>query len=200
MTKPASAFAPAEVRGKTIAWENVLDEPEPALVSTKIPTLVRTVGAIETRIATLIPVSVTRGVVTMERVRGNLAVYFNSTELAAAFANWFVHLMIQLVPIQDGAIVTDSVLSAGNSADQESNRIIWQRLYYPNVGTTITGPAAVEYHTSQYSGQEVDIKVKRKWDRATWALVLSYDGEAAAVDLHILGGQLRALFRSSDGI
>ncbi len=136
----------------------------------------------------------------MERVRGNLDLYFNSTELAAAFANWFVHLMVQLVPVQDGAIVTDSVLSAGNSADQESNRILWQRVYYPNSGTTITSPGAVELHDSNYRGQEVDIKVKRKWDRATWGLVLSYDGEAAAVDLHILAGHLRALFRTEDGI
>ncbi len=136
----------------------------------------------------------------MLRVRGELDVYFNSPELAVDFTNWPVHLQIQLVPTRNGVFDTTAILSPQNSADQESTRIVWQRVYMPNTGTTITGPGAIEFHTSDKKGMEVDIKVKRRFDRAEWALMLVAEVENGAVVLHQLSGYLRALFATADGI
>lgn len=201
MSGQASAFAPSEDRkGKTLAWEDIYDSPIPEAITTNLSTAVRIVGVTQTRFLTLIPVSVTRGTVTLERIRGTLAVYFSVTELAASFDNWPVHYQIQLVPARDGAITTEAILSPQNTADQESNRILWQRSYYPKSGGTITGAGAVELHESNYSGIEVDVRVKRRFDRATWALILVADVETTAGTLHVVGGHLRALFRAADGI
>jgi len=171
--KPASAFAAGEDRkGKTLQWESLLNDGIVDFINVQIPTIVRTVGAFTTRALTLIPVNVTRGAVTLERVRGVMDVWFDEAETTASLANWNVHMTIQVVPAADGAIDLPQCLSPGNAADQESNRIIWQRLYYPAAGATITGPGAVEFSQSNYVGHEVDIKVKRRFDRSTWGLAL----------------------------
>lgn len=199
--RPASAFAPKEDRkGKMLSWEYLFDQPNPAAIQVVMPTVVRAVGNKQINLLTLLPVNVTRGAVTLERIRGTFEVWFNSTELSVDFANWPVHLQLQMVPANNGVIDTGAALSPGNAADQESNRIIWQRMYYPNTGTTITGPGAIEYHTSNYFGIEVDIKSKRRFDRSTWGLALVYEVEINAEALHQVSGQLRAIFRASDAL
>ena len=199
--KPASAFAAGEDRkGKTLQWESLMNEGNPDFINNQLPTIVRTVGAFTTRALTLIPVNVTRGAVTLERVRGVLDVYFDEAETTASFNNWAVHMTLQVVAAADGTIDLPQCLSPANAADQESNKIIWQRLYYPRAGATITGPGAVEFSQSNYAGLEVDIKVKRRFDRSTWGLALVAECETNAFALHIFGGRLRALFRGSDGI
>ncbi len=160
----------------------------------------RVTGAVQTRFVSLIPVNVSRGVITLERIRGTFEVYFSSAEIADSLENWFVHLQIQLVPAENAAISVASVLAPSDSADQESNRIVWQRLYYPNSGTTITQPGALEMHTSTSAGMEIDVKVKRRFDRANWALALVYDCNLVSEALNLGCGQLRALFKSSDGV
>ncbi len=200
MSKPATAFAPAERKGKMISWESIHSIPTPTAIATVFPTVIRTVGAFTTLSVSLIPQNVTRGAITMERVRGNIEVYFSSTELAAALDNWPVHMSMQLSPIRGNTIPAASVLSPMNPTDQESNRIIWQRQYYPRAGTTITSPGALEIHESNYVGLEVDIKVKRRWDRALWALQLVVELETNANLLHLTCGALRALFRAGDGV
>ena len=199
-SKPATAFAPGETKGKSIGWESILNDTIPAAISTFMPTTVRAVGAAQVRSLALIPENVTRGVVTLERVRGQIDVYFSSTELAASFANWPVHMQVQLIPVQNGAAVLASTLTPSNSADQESNRIVWQRLYMPRAGTTITGAGAVELHESNHVSMELDIKVKRRFDRALWALQLVVEGELNALVLHQMSGYMRAIFRTADGI
>ena len=52
--------------------------------------------------------------------------------------------------------------------------------------------------TSQ--GMEVDVKVKRRFDRAVWALALVVDVNVDAEALHHVSSGLRALFRTSDGV
>ncbi len=148
----------------------------------------------------MIPPNVTRGSVTIERIRGFVDIYFSSVELAVEFANWSVQLSIQVVPVRNGAIVDEATLSTNNSADQESNRIMWQRNYYPRAGTTITGPGALELHESNFVGMEVDVKVKRKLDRANWALQMVCVAETNAITLHSGAISLRALIRASDGV
>ncbi len=198
--RPATAFAPGEKGGKTIAWESLYQQFVPVALATAFPLTVRTTGANDTIAVAVIPGSVTRGTVTLERVRGQMEVYFSSTELAAALANWPVVISLQVVQLVGGSIKASSSLSPMNAADQESNKIIWQRTYYPRAGTTITSPGGLEVHESSYVGIEVDIKVKRRFDRATWALALVCEAEAGAQLLHLTSGFLRALFRTGDGI
>lgn len=177
-----------------------MNEGIPEALNVQMPTIVRTVGAFTTRALTLIPVNVTRGAVTLERVRGEIQMWFSEAEITASTNNWPVHMTLQVVPTADGSIDLDSCLSPGNAADQESNRIVWQRLYYPIAATTMTAPGPVELFSSQHAMVEVDIKVKRRFDRSTWGLALVAECETNAFALHFMGGRLRALFRGSDGI
>ncbi len=201
MAKPASAFAPGKMAsGQAMTWEALLDAPSLTSLNTVFATQNRIIGAFNVRSLVMIPGNVTRGTVTMLRVRGTIEIYFSSAELAANVDNWPVHMQLQLVPLQDGGVNNAAVLTPSNAADQESNKIIWQRSYYPRAGTTITGPGAVELHENNYIGLEVDIKSKRRFDRANWALVLVVEVETAAGALHFLTGRLRALFAAADGL
>ncbi len=182
----------------------IMDVPTPETLSTMFPNAVRTTviggASFDTKFVTLIPANVTRGVVTLERVRGNVGVYFDALELGDAMVNWSVMMQLQLVMARNGAITSPAVLSPMNTADQESNKIIWQRRYYPVSSTSITRAGDREVISSNYRYQEVDIKVKRRFDRATWALAFVVEAEATALTLHMGYSSLRALFRSADGI
>ena len=183
-----------------MGWEDVLDSRIPSDFDVFFTNNVRTVGVNTVRFSTLIPQNVTRGVVTLLRTRGVLDVYFDSVRMAASQNDWPMSIQMQLVPVQNGAIVATSILTPTNSADQESNRIIWQRTYMPRAGTTITRPGALEVHESSYIGQEVDIKSKRRWDRANWALILVGETATLAIAAHQVSGQFRGLFKAADGV
>jgi len=199
--RAASAFAPGESkRGKTLAWESLLNEQTPVVLNTFINNAVRTTGNFQINFRALIPINVSRGTVTLERIRGNIDVYFDSVELASNFENWSVWMQIQIAPARNGAFTSPAILSPANAADQESNKILWQRLYYPRAGTTITSPSALEVHESNYVGIEIDVKVKRRFDRAMWGLILVVDCESTAIGIHHASGTLRGLFRTGDGI
>lgn len=199
--RAASAFAPGEsAKGKTLQWELILGQPTPAAIDVQFGTVVRTVGVNQTRLQVLVPGNVTRGTVTMERVRGHIQIFFNPAELAANFDNWPIYVQLQLVTLQSGTILSGAALSPRNSADQESNKIIWQRVYYPAVGATITGPGALEFSPDQFAAIELDVKVKRRFDRSLWALALIVEGETTGLTLHQMSGHMRALFRSSDSL
>lgn len=201
MTRPATAFAGGKrADGQTMGWESIFLETVPIALNTAIPGAIRTVGVVTTTFVSVVPINVTRGTVTCLRIRGNIQVWFDATELAASFDNWFVNLSLQMAPARNGAIVNTAILSANNSADQESNKIMWQRHYFPVTGGTITSPGALEMHDSTYRDIEIDVKVMRRFDRANWAMVLVMDVEAGAGALHQMAGTLRGLFKTSDGI
>lgn len=199
MNKPAGAFAGAERGGKAIQWESLLDKQSPVQLDVFFPTLVRSVAGIDTRMVSVIPINTLQAPVTLLRVRGALNVFFLESQLSVSFIRWPVSVQLQLVGARDGQVDVQQILSPGNAADQESNRIVWQRDYYPAAGTTLSSPIG-ELTQSDYAGIEVDIKVKRRFDRATWMLALVLEGEANANTFHQIGGRLRALFKTSSGI
>lgn len=202
MKRSASAFAPGTGKaGRTIAWEQLSGSSfTPQALGTLFPTLAHSTASIETRFMTLMPANVTRGTVTLERVRGFTHVWFDETQTLLSLIRWPVVMSMQLVPIRDGTIQITSVLSARNTADLESNRLIWIRGYYPANGTPIIGPGATNLDPGNWMDTEVDIKSRRRFDRATWALILVVDVDATAKDLHLGAISLRALFRSPDGV
>ncbi len=201
LKRSATAFAPGSgAAGRTISWESIMNHPDPEALSTHFPTVVRVTGVFTQRFVTLVAANVLASVVTIERVRGAIDVYFHSDELATNFNTFPVTFSVQLVPLRDGAIDVAAILSPTNAADLESNKFMWIRTYYPDTGLTITTPGPLEFHTSTAKPGKVDIKSRRRFDRSLWALIATVECETGAIALHRNSGTLRALFRTYSGI
>lgn len=204
LKKPASAFAPAQDgSGKTIAWKSLAVNLAPSSLDVAFPTVASVVAGQTLRFRTLIPENVTKGTVTLERIRGQTLVWWLGLIIdgAGEFPQVVVPMNIQLVPVQNEVVALDSVLNPRNAADLESNRIIWRRNYYPNLstvdGTNIDGARRFDCRPMT---EEIDIKSRRRFDRATWALIMAVSYatvQEVDVDAAI---DLRALFRTSDGL
>lgn len=200
--RPAGAFAGAMRSGRTLAWESLSVSHIPAILPTSFPTVSNVAGGVTTRLLTLVPENVTRGAVTLERIRGNVFVMWAHS---ATFGNNGINFIpvpmnIQLVPVANGVLALNSVLDPANAADLESNRILWRQTWYPDfamdAGTLVAG-------TRFFAARqplELDVKVKRHFDRATWALtmVVRYP-TVEEVFIHA-GLDIRALFRTPDGL
>ncbi len=202
MTRGPSAFAPSRAGGgRTLTWESIASALAPVAVSTAFPTSSLLVGSVNTRFVTMIPQNLTRGVITLERIRGHVAFFWNqAADLAVDLDRWFIKAWIQLVPLRDGAIQNPAVLSSRNAGDLESNRFIWLRHYLPSTGTTITSPGAIERTGSVTNYIPVDVKSKRRFDRATWALLLGVDIDNDAIASTLVSFDLRGLFKAVDGL
>ncbi len=193
----ASAFASGEVGGKSTGWESIFNQDIPQTLTAAFPTTAQISGADTNRFVTLVPVNVTRGTVTMMRVRGQMAVFFELASLASTENDWRVNVMLQLAPARDGSVLTDSVLSAANAADLESNRILWRHTFWPET----TDAATFDINPVAFSkGIDIDIKSKRRWDRANWALVLSVVSLTTSQIEHFIGGNMRAYFKAGDAL
>ena len=193
----ASAFAPARSGGRTIAWEALSVSVDVDSVQNQFPTVAFSDVDRRIRFVTLIPANVLRGPVTLERVRGSISAW-GSSDMLTVFDQWSTTVSMQLVPLRDGAIEAVSVLNDQNSGDLESNRIIWRHNYVPLVASPLVGPAAAAM--TSLGGGEIDIKSKRRFDRATWALILVCNTNVANLATVFFSLDLRALFRTSDGI
>lgn len=201
MTKPASAFAPAVGGGgKTIAWEALSVFFAPQNLPTSFPTVAAVVAGQTLRFVSLIPENVTRGTVTLERIRGSIYTHWASSIIDSGGQR--IHLpvpyTIQLVPVQNGVVALDSVLDGRNAADLESNRIIWRGVIYPDLNTA--DGSAIDGIRVYSHVIELDIKSRRRFDRATWALVFAVSFDTVQEVLVFTGSDMRALFRTADGI
>jgi len=186
--------------GRTIAWEALGVFFTPVALPSAFPVTSNVAAGLTTRFQSLLPENVTRGTVTLERIRGRLYTMWDTGTIAGATGAKFlaVPYLIQLVPIQDGIVALDAVLDGRNAADLESNRIIYRGTIYPNTND----PTGVLVDSNRVYTQEtiIDVKSKRRFDRATWALIMSvsYDTVEEVNIFH--GNSLRALFRSADGV
>lgn len=202
LRKPAGAFAPAETMGRTTAWESVATSLIGDQITDIFPNIDNTVAGIDTRFRVLIPVNVSRGTVTLRRLRGMFNVWFNEADVGAAQGQLRAQLPwnIQMVPIQDAAITVGTVLEPRNAADQESNRILMKGVYTADA----TSGTGILMNTVRMLGMkentELDVKSMRRWDRATWALVMACSFPTA--DFFELRGnlELRGLFTTGDGL
>lgn len=195
MNRAPSAFAPGRgAGGRTIAWESIFLQPNPARCDVVFP---NATAAADLNFVTVMPQNVTRGSVTLERVRGSMRIWWQENALLD-LADLYVGLSLQLVNIKGGLIAIRAPLSVTDTADLESNRIIWQRAYYPANQVVLT-LAAEELHPGALATDvEIDIKSRRRFDRATWALILTIN--TTNLVEKFCAGNLRALFRSADGL
>ena len=197
----ATTFAPARAgQGRTLTWEALQAIITPKSISTVFGTNVLILGNFTTRFLTLIPQNVTRGVVTLERIRGEIRVFFDRDNSVLTAEEMLVQMQIQLVPIRNGAIVNEAVLSPENLADLESNRILWRRNYYVAdvIATTVAG--SVLNPGQMNTRVDVDVKVRRRFDRALWALIIVVRSATAAEDFNLCTLDLRGLFRATDAL
>jgi len=150
-----------------------------------------------------LPTNVLEGVVTLERVRGWVQMFAPraSTDLEQALVHPII-LDMQLAPSQAGALVLASILNNSNSADLESNRFIGRWCMSPSgwnsdgLTMTIGGNAGI------LVTQEIDVRVRRRFDISCWSLLLGTTIDIANVVEAgwLFSAQLRALFRVSDAV
>lgn len=197
LKKPASAFAPgAGASGKAIAWESLWLQSDPEALDTAFPTA-STVGGL--KFVTVMPLNATQGVVTLERVRGFMQIWWEETQLLE-LADMRVDVSLQLAPARAGSISSGAPLSVVNAFDLESNRIIWKKSFYP-AGQTVLTTAVLDLHPGNTDvPPDLDIKSRRRFDRATWGMVLCCDTTSGTFTEKFIGGNMRALFRTSSGI
>lgn len=197
--KGPSAFAPSKLGdGRSLTWESLSGATViPATVTAAYPTVAHTAVNVQTRFVSQIPGNVVRGVVTLERIRGQFQYYWADGDVALTIGAWPIFASIQLVPLRDGGIVTDSVLSSRNSGDLESNRFIWRQAYYPSTPAFAGVGDNFLTHEGPYA---VDVKSRRRFDRALWAMILVIDIDADSILTALVCSEFRALFRATDGL
>ncbi len=202
MRKTAGAFAGSMSGGRSLGWESLAIDLTYEDLPTMFPSAAAVVGGRTRRFVSLLPANVTRGVVTLERLRMQNQYWIETQNYngAGTGQNIVLPANIQLVGIQDGGISLDSVLSPINAADQESNRLLWRHQFWGDVNLSAGGPVDGPNLIQTRLPNEFDIKTKRRFDRANWALI--YCVEYDTVNEPRVHGMLdiRALFRSSDGL
>jgi len=214
MKPRATAFAPAKSGGGNLSWE--------AAGTTCWSTITNVFGlatstyniscdgqqtAYNTFGLVLIPINETRGTVSLLRVRGYLGTHLaGSPGNGAELREHTVHYILQLVPKLRHATAPslpdqEQLLSGNLADDQESIRIIHQWVAFPagEHGLTVTSDGAGQ-PAETYWWREVDVKSKRRFNRAEYALVLSATIRSNVADLINAYANLRMLFRADDGL
>ncbi len=202
MNKPTGAFAGSMSGGRSLGWESLAVDFNFDTLDVMFPSVAAVVAGRTRRFVSLLPANVTRGVVTLERLhmQNNYAIDVQNFNGAVNGEKIYIPANIQLVPVQDGSISLDSVLSPRNAADQESNRLLWRHTFEAlgqiSAGVQIDG--ALTWQCRPPS--EFDVKTKRRFDRALWALIYVVEYETIG-EVRVNGYlDIRALFRTSDGL
>jgi len=188
--------------GRTIGWEMLQNEFLYDTAANTLPNIDSTSGGIDVRFTPLIPINVTRGALTLVRIVGNISILFNQVDMAAAGGQGSAALPmnIQLVPARNGVLEVGSVLDPANSADNESNRIIWRQTYICGLEDTNGALVNSVRVYPQLTDPTINVKSQRRFDRANWALVLA--ASFNSVDFFNLRTifDLRGLFKTTDGV
>jgi len=200
--RKASAFAPGTKGGRALTWESLSIDVTTDGHDSVFNVLAFAAGGFDIRYQVLLPPNVTRGVVTLERLRMEWDTYFRSSALSLALPNAFTCIPwnIQLVPVRDGVIDDTAVLDPRNTADTENNAILARGLRTPLL--TDTAGATIGAVRSFNCRQDVamDIKSKRRFDRSLWALIMVCSGPSGLTLDWLHNIDIRALFLASDGV
>jgi len=207
MRRAAGPFAGAMKAGRTMGWEAIAHDITFDQLSTVMTNVAFTNGPNTIRFRVLLPHNLTRGAVTMVRVRGMIAHGFSDLNLGGSAADQGNELMalpmnIQLVSVSNDAIDVSSVLDPGNPLDFESNRVLWRRTYQANLeaGGTAALIDGVRRRQARGETNEIDIKSQRRWDLSQWALILVKSYNTVQSFDHRISLDLRALFKAPDGV
>lgn len=166
-----------------------------------------------TTFRTLVPINATRGRVAMLRLRGYSRMLGDSeyvNEMAAGAAGLkrkIVTESLWLVEANSTGGITGADVPVVNSPfDQEKAQLVWQRgnmarrdQSWDNAAGT--GDNWQGFYPCNY--EEIDVRVKRTWDRSQWALVYGIDWLQAgfeAAGRFRVSLVLRGLFRSQDAL
>jgi len=148
------------------------------------------------------------GEVTLVRIVGWVAVY---ERLAAAIvqnastvSTQMLALNIQLTQIIHGAIGT-TFLDGEDANDKDSSNFLW-RHGYPSAGVTSTVQSfnflagGGDQPAGMHPRTNIDIRVKRRFDRSAWALVFGMSVLNAEINEWGVAFSFRGLFLTSGGI
>ncbi len=198
----AGPFAGAVKNGRALSWESLVQDLQFPQLTQALSTNAFVVGTDTVRVRVILPHNLTRGVVTMLRVRGAIYNGYQQINLAGGNGNRLVsHAMnIQLVPVTNNTVVLDSVLDPRNPTDLESNRVLWRRTYNADLNATDGVSIGAVRRIPHAGPSEIDIKSKRRWDRALWSLLLVSSYDTVEGFDHRINLDLRGLFRASDGV
>lgn len=199
--RPAGPFATAVKGGRALSWESLSVAVIHNALTAQFP-VVSFVGATTTtQYRVLTPGNVTRGVITVLRIRGRMNTLWNIAFLNAAggLGELAVSYQIQLVPLRSGLIADGAVLNPRNGADLESNRILWRYTAYPNMASD---PAGIDFGGTRFYGEskEIDVKVKRRYDVSEWALVMVVEFDTVDIAQVQASIDLRGLYLATDGV
>jgi len=197
----AGPFAPAVRNGRALTWESLGQTQTPVDLPGQFVNNAFDAGIFRIRYAVLLPQNVTRGVVTLVRLRGSLVVYFPVADISQGTGpqSTFMETNIQLVPIANGVIQDEMILNPLNAADLESNRIIWRQNYTMEARADGALIASQRFY-SQHEKTEVDVKSKRRFDRALFALVIVVAYPIIDETSIRVGMGWRGLFLAADGL
>jgi len=113
-------------------------------------------------------------------------------------------MSIQLVQTQQGATGPIS-LSSTNASDLDSSNFLWRKEYHPGVTNghietlSIFG-AGGDMPGTMFPHHDIDIRVKRRFDRSQWALTFNTVSQLGAITEFACAFQFRGLFLTSGGI
>ena len=198
--KGPSRFASAKgADGRSLGWEGLQIEPCYVPLSTAT-SLAFTTGTVQVRFQQLVPLNITRGVITLERMFIQMAMIFNQNILIdPGFTGACAHWNVQLVPSVGGAFDASAVINPRNIAELSSARQIWRHSFWPSMEGRELSSAFIPQVNSR---TEFDIKSRRRFDRDEYSLVLAVATEVppgSGAENHV-AFDVRGLFRSGDGV
>lgn len=186
-----------------MGWESLAMELDLDVLTVVMGVNAFVVGANTVRIRVILPHNLSRGVVTMMRVRGMINNVFPITNLAISVTGrrLMTHAMnMQLVPVTNNTVVLDSVLDPANVTDQESNRVLWRHTYSADLNAQAGTDVGGLRFAQQKDATDLDVKSMRRWDRALWSLLLVSSYDTVEGFDHRLNLDIRGLFKASDGV
>jgi len=199
--RPAGPFATAVKGGRARSWESLAAQYVYDEWSDNWPVTGIVLGADLVNFRVLTPINVTRGVVTLQRIRGTMGLAWNVPGIAGSGGRGFATAAfnIQLMPARGGVILDSSVLDPTNAADQESNRILWRQTALLDPGSDETGILlnGDRFFLNTY---DIDVKVSRRYDVSEWALVMAIKYDAAEIANNLAMLEMRALYLATDGV
>lgn len=196
--------------GRTKEWISLSANNGYEVLPTALPTNV-VVGAETVRFVTLLPANIAAGgEVTLLRIVGDLYVMSRATFAASGIGAFhsstdtdMMGMSIQLLEGVHGAHGPDS-LSMSNTADMDSSKILWRKYYQPGfTNSSVLGPNILAGDASrgvQHPDHTIDIRVKRRFDRSVFQLILNAAAITTGEDEWAISFNFRGLFLTSGGI